>query len=152
MLRKIVCLVSMPIMAMPFLYLEAAPALAASSYNQRQISSEFFATGTSSNSLLLSDRYDRDRDYDRECSRKYQEAYRDIDRDRRNLYNDDNDRDRWRHRRDLERDVRKLQDLRARYPNCDYRHNDRNYPNRDYDRNDRRDYPPVIIPPERPLR
>ena len=152
---------------MPFLYLEA-PAVAASLYNQRQL----LSGSTSSTSLLLSSGYDKDRDSDRECRRKYEEVYRAIEQNRRDLDNDDNERDHRRHQQNLERDFRKLQDLRDRYSDCDnrnyrndrdrdYNRNYRNDRDRDYNRNYRddrdrdynrnyRDYPPVAVP-VRPL-
>ncbi len=134
-------------MAMPLFYLEAAPAVAASPYNQRQLSSGLLSASASSNSLLISREYDKDKDYDRECRCKYEEVYRDIDRDRGDLYNDDNDRDHGRHQRDLERDYRKLHDLRNKYSDCDYRREDSD---RDYNRN-YPDYPPTILPARPPL-
>lgn len=155
MLRKILCL-AIPLTAMPFIPLEIAPAVAISS-NQGQLSSEIRSTSTSSNSLLISQRYERDRENDRECSRKYREVYRDIQQNRRNLAEANNDREYRRSQRNLDRNLRRLQNLRSRcdYGDRDYR--DRDYRDRDYRDRDYRDYrdyrnrdyrdsPPVVVP------
>lgn len=132
MLRKILYLVSFPLIAMPLIYQQASPVSAAN--NQRLL----LSSGAGINSLLISSSYDKD--YNKECSRKYQEAYQNIERNRRDLYSDRDDGDRRRHRDDLDRNLRKLQDLRNRYPDCDYHNRGYNRNTGDYRSGDYRDY------------
>ncbi|MBD2771032.1 hypothetical protein [Iningainema tapete] len=142
MLRKILCL-AIPITAMPFISLEIAPAVAISS-DQGHISAQIRSNSTTSNSLLISQRYEREREYSQECRRRYREVYRDIQENRRNLAEADNDREYRRAQQRLERNQRRLQNISNR---CDS--GNRNYRDRDYrDRNyrDYRDSSPVRVP------
>lgn len=158
MIRKILLKACIPFLAMPFIYQQVAPAVAAIDKQQ-----QFLYSNTSSNSLLISSTYNKDRDDDRECRRKYREVYRNIERDRERLRNANDERDYRRYRRNLDRNLERLEDLRDRYSNCNYYNADydreydpdydRGYDpeyDRDYDeyynRDYRRDYPPVVVP------
>ena len=146
MLRKILCVVSFPVIVMPLLTVKTASAVAVSFDNHRQLSSQLVFTSVRK-PLLLSSQYDEDRDDERECHHKYQEVYRNIERDREDFEEADGERDRRRYERKLDKDYRRLQDLRENYSNCDYHSSDRD--NREYrDDHDYNDEPPPIqLPP-----
>ncbi|MBO3463445.1 hypothetical protein G7B40_027240 [Aetokthonos hydrillicola Thurmond2011] len=161
MLWKIICLVSFPVIALPFISGGLAPAMAVALTHQGQLSSQLVSTSVSNGSVLLSGRYDKDRDDDRECYREYQEAYRNIERDRRDLEDADSEGERRRYERKLDRDFRRLEDLRENYPDCDYQGKNREY--HDYHGNGReyreyheyhdyRDEPPASLLRSREIR